>query len=195
MTDLSAPDGSAFDRVWLTFDDGPDEEWPPLVLDLLAANGLTATFFVIGCNALAMPKLLRRAVEEGHEIGNHSFTHRHPWTLAEREARDEIRSGAAVISDITGRPAQWFRPPHGRLRPCLREEAEQLGQSIALWTLSAIDWGPLGGASRIASRLAKLRDGDVVLMHDGRGRHNRPQELMAVLPAFLQRMRLADASL
>jgi len=180
------------DRVWLTFDDGPDEVWTPRVLELLAAYDLKATFFVVGCNALAHPRLVRRTVESGHEIGNHTFTHRHPWSLSERAARDELRSAAAVIADITGRPARWFRPPHGRMRPCLRDEAMNLGQSIATWSLSAIDWGPWGAAPRIATRLAKVRSGDTVLMHDGRGQHNRPANLTAVLPEFFRSLSRSD---
>jgi peptidoglycan/xylan/chitin deacetylase (PgdA/CDA1 family) len=128
---------------------------------------------------------VRRIAAEGHEIGNHSYSHRHPWTLRESAARDEVRNGAAVISDVLGGAPRAFRPPHGRVRRCMLEEAARSGQRTVLWSVSAIDWGPLGSASRIEARLRTAGAGDIVLMHDGRNRHNRPDELLQVLPRAL----------
>lgn len=172
-------------RIFLTFDDGPDPRWTPVVLDLLAAHGVRATFFVIGRDARTHGGLLRRIADAGHEIGNHTWSHRHPWTMPRREARREVREGAAAIADLVGRTPRYFRPPHGRLRRCMIEEAEDGGQRTALWSASAVDWGPLGRADRIAARLARTGPGDIVLMHDGGRGINRPQELARVLPAYL----------
>ena len=177
--------GSAEGTVHLSFDDGPDRDWTPRVLDVLAEAGMRATFFVVGQAVRATPELLRRIAAEGHEIGNHSYGHRHPWTLSEAAARDEVRGGAAAIEDALGRVPRVFRPPHGRLRRCMLDEAERGGQRTVLWSLSAIDWGPLGHASRIEARLRAARSGDIVLMHDGRCRHNHPDELLRVLPRAL----------
>ena len=112
-------------------------------------------------------------------VGNHSYSHRHPWTIRETEARDEVRDGAAAIADALGHAPRWFRPPHGRMRRCMLDEAERSGQRTVLWSLSAIDWGPLGHAAGIAARVRGVGPGDIVLMHDGRNRHNRPDELSA----------------
>ncbi len=178
--------------ICLTFDDGPDVEWTPRILDLLAAAGALATFFVVGRLAGAAPALLRRAADEGHAIGNHSWSHRHPWTSSPAIARREVRDGAAAISDILGRPPKLYRPPHGRLRRCTVEEAEGSGQAVVLWNLSAVDWGPLGYSRAIAARLDKARTGDIVLMHDGGRGINRPDQLAHALPAFLSRLRQRD---
>lgn len=177
------------ETVQLTFDDGPDTDWTPRVLDLLAAARVRATFFVVGRLARTAPALLRRAVDEGHAIGNHSWSHRHPWLVSSSVARREVRDGAAAISDILGRPPAYYRPPHGRLRRCAVEEARDSGQAVLLWSISAVDWGPLGTAPGIARRLHKARAGDVVLMHDGGWGINRPEQLCRVLPAFLDRLR------
>jgi len=177
--------GSGIGTVHLTFDDGPDRDWTPRVLDVLAAAQVQAIFFVVGQAVRAAPELLRRIAAEGHAIGNHSYSHRHPWTLREADARDEVRSGAAAIADVLGRAPCAFRPPHGRLRRCMVDEAERSGQRTVLWSLSAVDWGPLGHASRIETRLRQARGGDIVLMHDGRSRHNHPDELLRVLPRAL----------
>lgn len=177
------------DRVFLTFDDGPDAQWTPRVLDALAAAGARATFFMIGVHALKFPELVRRIDAEGHATGNHTFSHRHPWLLSGKEARNEVQAGAKVLEDILGHAPRFYRAPHGRHRACMDDEARRGGEAVVDWDLSAIDWGPLGNAQRIAMRLARARGGDVVLMHDGRNRHNRPGELMRVLPEFLQRLR------
>lgn len=172
-------------QVCLTFDDGPDPRWTPRILEILAQANARATFFLVGRRALVHPALVRRVLAGGHLLGNHSFSHRHPWTMTARAAREEVRAGAAAIADLAGQAPQFFRPPHGRLRRCMIEEAEHGGQQLVLWSRSAIDWGPFGRARAIARRLAATRAGDIVLMHDGGWGINRPRELIEVLPAFL----------
>lgn len=173
------------DQVYLTFDDGPDAEWTPHILDALADAGMHATFFAIGAEALREPALVRRIAAEGHAIGNHTFSHRHPWLMTPQAARAQVRDGAHAISDVLGHPPRLYRPPHGRERACMAEEAQTLGEHVVLWNLSAVDWGPFGRARRIENRLAQVRAHDIVLMHDGRNRHNRPDQLLQVLPEFL----------
>lgn len=174
--------------IYLTFDDGPDPNFTPRVLDVLAQAGMRATFFTIGQQARRYPELVRRAAAEGHEIGNHSHSHRHPWFVRERTARAEVRQCAEVLSDVLGTPPRFFRPPHGRMRACMTDEAQRMGQRAVLWNLSAIDWGPLGRADRIEKRLANIQPNDIVLMHDGKNQHNRPDELLRVLPRLLRRL-------
>lgn len=176
-------------RVYLTFDDGPDADWTPRILELLAAAGARATFFLVGRAAARQPALARRLAAAGHEVGNHSFSHRHPWLLPERAARREVSDGAAALADALGRAPRYFRPPHGRLRRCMLDEARAGDQAVVLWSRSAVDWGPWGRAARIAARLAKVRAGDIVLLHDGRSRWNRPWETAAALSGFLERLR------
>lgn len=174
-------------RWRLTFDDGPDPTWTPRCLDVLADAQVTATFFMIGAQARQHPQLVRRVLEAGHTIGNHTLTHAHPWTISARKAIDEVREGAAAIAEATGVAPKWYRPPHGAKRRCMLEEAEAQGEALVMWDVSAIDWGWLGTASRIAARLDRAKDGDIVLMHDGANKHNRPDQLLMVLPQFLRR--------
>lgn len=176
-----------FGRVYLTFDDGPDPIWTPRCLDALAAVGAKATFFMVGMHASRHAELARRITRDGHAIGNHTLTHAHPWTINARRAASEVRDGAAAIADAVGKPPTLFRPPHGARRRAMLRAAEQQGETVAMWDVSAIDWGWLGTAPRIERRLARAAAGDIVLMHDGANRHNRPDQLLAVLPAFLSR--------
>lgn len=174
--------------VYLTFDDGPDPQWTPPILDALAAAGMRATFFVIGSRARSHPELIRRTSAAGHEIANHTLDHRHPWMMSATTARQQVRDCATTLGDILGHPPRFYRAPHGRNRPCMNEEAELCGETSVNWDLSAIDWGPFGTAQRIAARLQRASPGDIVLMHDGRNRHNRPDELLRVLPGFLEEL-------
>lgn len=174
--------------VHLTFDDGPDPRWTPRVLEALALHGVTATFFMVGRRALAHPGVARAVAGAGHAVGNHSFSHRHPWRMGEADARREVRDGMTALEDICGQPVTLFRPPFGRTRRCMTVEAALCAQAVVLWDRSAIDWGPLGRSAWIARRLARVRPGEVVLMHDGAGKHNHPDELLRVLPGLLRRL-------
>jgi peptidoglycan-N-acetylglucosamine deacetylase len=171
--------------IYLTFDDGPDPNWTPQILDVLEETGMHATFFAIGELACREPELLRRVAAAGHAVGNHTFSHRHPWVMSEADARAQVRDGAKALSDVLGRPAFLYRPPHGRDRACMADEARLHGEHVVLWNRSAIDWGWLGTAERISARLARVRGNDIVLMHDGQNRHNRPDQLLQALPGFL----------
>jgi peptidoglycan/xylan/chitin deacetylase (PgdA/CDA1 family) len=174
--------------VYLTFDDGPDPRWTPQILDLLAQARMHATFFAIGQCAQREPDLMRRIVAGGHAVGNHTFSHRHPWFMSSRMARAQVRDGAKALSDATGREPVLYRPPHGRVRPCMTDEARLHGERMVMWDRSAIDWGWLGTGPRIAARLARVRADDIVLMHDGQNVHNRPDQLLQILPEFLSEL-------
>lgn len=178
-------------RICLTFDDGPDPEWTPRFLDVLEEARVRATFFVVGHAARRYRTLLRHIAAAGHEIGNHTYAHRHPWTLTPTDARREVEDGSAAIADVLGQAPRLFRPPHGRLRPTMTEAAGAQGQRTVLWSLSARDWGAFAQASRIESRLSRAAAGDIVLMHDGRNRRNHPWETLHALPALLGRLRKA----
>lgn len=180
---------NAANSVYLTFDDGPDPEWTPHVLDALEKAEVRATFFAIGERAQRSPDLVRRAHSAGHAIGNHTFSHRHPWFMSQRSARAQVRDGAQALSDVIGIAPRLYRPPHGRYRACMSDEAQRCGETVVLWDVSAIDWGPLGTAEGIEKRLDAVQAGHIVLMHDGRNQHNRPDELIKILPAFLRRLK------
>ncbi len=175
-------------HVYLTFDDGPDPRWTPQILDMLAQARMHATFFAIGESVQREPALMRAVAAAGHAVGNHTFSHRHPWLMRSRAARAQVRDGAKALSDVLGNEPAFFRPPHGRARPCMIDEAQLHGERMVMWDRSAIDWGWLGTAPRIAARLNRVRAGDIVLMHDGQNIHNRPDQLLQVLPGFLREL-------
>jgi peptidoglycan-N-acetylglucosamine deacetylase len=175
-------------HVYLTFDDGPDPRWTPQILELLARAQMHATFFAIGACAQREPALTRSVAAAGHAVGNHTFSHRHPWLMKSRAARAQVRDGAKALSDVLGSAPLLYRPPHGRTRSCMTDEARLQGERMVTWDRSAIDWGWLGTAPRIAERLNRVRAGDIVLMHDGCNQHNRPDQLLQALPEFLREL-------
>jgi peptidoglycan-N-acetylglucosamine deacetylase len=156
--------------VALTFDDGPDPELTPRILEVLADYHAKATFNLVGWNATRHPGLVRAVVAAGHELGNHTWTH---LDLAEQTARQTHRQldlGCQAIEAVAGVRPRWFRPPRGELTGAAVCAAAQLGQDLLLWS---VDRGPGGVATpaAVADHLARVvRPGDVIGLHDGIGR-------------------------
>jgi peptidoglycan/xylan/chitin deacetylase (PgdA/CDA1 family) len=176
-------------RVALTFDDGPDPEVTPAVLDALAKHGAHATFFSIGRLLVEHPGLARRLVAEGHELGNHSWRHSR-WQnfFGAGEQGREIERGAQAIAAVTGSQAKpLYRPPIGLKSPPLARAATRQQLTLVAWSLHSRDTRT-ADPKRLAQRvLERIRPGDIVLMHDGHdqpGRH-RPACAQAV-PLILQ---------
>lgn len=156
--------------VALTFDDGPDPEVTPLILDALAEAGATATFFAIGRHLEAHPDLARRIVAEGHELGNHSYAHSRRLNFAHDAAMEaELRRGAAAVQALTSQPGlPLYRPPIGLKNPPLGRVARRLAMPVVMWSLHGRDTGG-ADADGVAGRvLDRVRAGDIVLLHDGR---------------------------
>lgn len=179
-------------RVALTFDDGPDPEVTPRILDALAKYDARATFFVIGRSVEAHPELARAIVAAGHELANHSWRHsRLQNFFAVDEQEREIERGEAAIAACTGdRTPPLYRPPLGTKSPPLARAATRKRLTLVTWSLHSHDTR-IADADQIARRvLRKLRPGDIVLMHDGHdlpGRH-RPATALAV-PQILRGLR------
>ncbi len=179
-------------RVALSFDDGPDPEVTPQVLDALAQYGARATFFTIGRALQAQPLLARRITAEQHELGNHSWAHSR-WQnfFGAQRLESEIERGAGPIAAITGNMGQpLYRPPMGLKSPPLARAARRMQLTLVAWSLHSHD-SRGSDPRRIAQRvLENIRPGDIVLMHDGHDLpgHHRPATALA-LPHILLGLR------
>lgn len=175
--------------VALTFDDGPDPEWTPAILDILKSRGIKATFFVVGAEAERYPELIQRIVAEGHEIGNHTFTHPN---LAEAPApliKLELNATQRLIESLTGRSTTLFRPPYNAdSRPANLQEllpigiAQSLGYITVLENVDPRDWqkqDPIELLQRVKDELPR---GNILLLHDGGGDRSAT---VAALPKIL----------
>jgi peptidoglycan/xylan/chitin deacetylase (PgdA/CDA1 family) len=161
------PDCSA-GTVRLTFDDGPNRQITPAVLDLLEQWQATATFFVIGRWAQAEPDLVRRAVEEGHTIGNHTWSHPDLTELAPDGVREELARTSEVIATTTGSAPQVWRPPFGNHDAAVDAEAEALGLDTVMWDhgTDGLDWKGVTPEQITQRVVGNARPGSIVLLHD-----------------------------
>jgi peptidoglycan/xylan/chitin deacetylase (PgdA/CDA1 family) len=155
--------------IGLSYDDGPDPEQTPGVLDALAAAGARATFFVLADRAAAHPGLISRISAEGHEIALHGEDHTRLTTLPVREALRRIRRGKRRLEDLTGRPVKLFRPAYGAQTVTQAIGTRACGLEIVLWTAWARDWEDAPAADVAARAFSALHSGGFLLLHDSTG--------------------------
>lgn len=154
--------------VALTFDDGPDPLWTPLVLDDLAEAGASATFFVIAPRASNYPNLISRMRDEGHEVAFHCVEHIRHDARTRSEIEAETRAGLLALADLGQNPRHW-RTPWGFVTPVTDETARELGLTLVGWTADTKDWHGDTSEEMLARVEVGLVDGAVVIMHDGIG--------------------------
>jgi peptidoglycan/xylan/chitin deacetylase (PgdA/CDA1 family) len=155
-------------EVALTFDDGPDPEVTPRVLDLLDRAGARATFFCIGRRVAAHPELAAEIVRRGHGIGNHTWSHPHgfAWYLPAAQRREVLRAQEA-IARATSRAPTLFRAPAGLRNPFLERELHRTGLTLASWSRRGFDTVEKDSAAILRRLLDGASGGDVLLLHDG----------------------------
>lgn len=182
-------------EITLTFDDGPEPEVTPQVLDLLDACQVKATFFCIGVRVLQHPGLAREIVRRGHRIENHSHAHRHTFSVSGlKRIEQEIRRGQDAIADTVGRVPVFFRAPAGLRNVFLDPVLHKLDLRLASWTRRGFDTAR-GDADHVAHRLIDdLAPGDLLLLHDGHAAHTPAGTpvILDVLPRLLEACRARD---
>ena len=150
--------------VFLTFDDGPSPALTPHVLDVLAAHGAKATFFVIGERVEKYPQIVERIHREGHALANHTFTHPALTNLSVTAALDEVDHCQRNLAPWGA--GQLFRPPHGLLAARVFVALVRHGYRIVFWTQDSGDWQSRPEAEVAARLVARVHGGDIVLFHD-----------------------------
>lgn len=172
--------------VSLTFDDGPDPVYTPQVLEILAAAGVPATFFLVGRKAERHPGLVREIVAAGHAVGNHSYAHIPPWFQPPVHSyRDHMRTNH-IIADAIGRIPAYARAPWGFPNAGGWLAARRSRQRYVHWTVHAYDWKPGITAVEIRSSVARqVTPGGIILLHDGTGYPGDPTPMIQALPDIL----------
>jgi peptidoglycan/xylan/chitin deacetylase (PgdA/CDA1 family) len=174
--------------VMLTIDDGPDPEWTPKILRLLARHHVRATFCMIGYEAKEHPTLARAVVSEGHHLANHTFTH--PLSLPQmplHRIRREIDRTQDAVTTATGVTPRLFRSPGGNWGPAIYRELHYHGLVPLDWDIDPRDWAR-PGTSAIEQAMLAAGPGDIVLCHDGGGdRSETYHALRTVIPQLKAR--------
>lgn len=153
--------------IAVTFDDGPNATLTPKLLDLLAERKIKATFFVLGENAVRYPAILKRASSEGHEIGNHSWSHRNFAKTSEETIRAELQRTDDVIQQATGIRPKIMRPPYGELTPSQRQWVHsEFGHSVIMWDVDPLDWKEPGAPVVSRRIISATKAGSIILSHD-----------------------------
>lgn len=175
-------------EIALSFDDGPHPRLTPVILDILAEYGIKATFFMVGENVGYYPDAARAVAEAGHEIGNHTFSHRRFGRMSEADLLHEIHACEEAISSVTNTPVRWIRPPEGQLSEVMGEVLGDSDYRIILWDVDTRDWAHTPPSEITRHILDTVQAGDIILMHDFIGHDSpTPAALRQVIPALLER--------
>jgi peptidoglycan/xylan/chitin deacetylase (PgdA/CDA1 family) len=178
-------------EVALTFDDGPDAEVTPRVLDLLDAHHAKASFFCVGEKVAAHPDVVREIVRRGHSVENHSMRHSGLFGfLGLGSLRAELQAAQDAIAAVTGQPPAFFRSPMGIRNPFLDPVVARLGLIYISWTRRGFDTVARQPQAVLARLLRGLSAGDILLLHDRGARSGKPP-VLEVLPALLERIAMA----
>ena len=176
-------------QVALTFDDGPDPQWTPKILDILKAAKVKAAFFLVGVNAERYPNLVKRIVGEGHEIGNHTYYHPNLALCWPEHVRLELNATQLLLETITGRETTLFRPPYAAdTQPSQLSEiaplqiAQDLNYLVVLENIDPQDWARPGADIILQRVKQQRRDGSIILLHDAGGDRS---QTVAALPRIL----------
>ena len=162
-TELQEETDQTAKKIALTFDDGPEEGSTDVLLDGLKERGIKVTFFVIGKCAEKNPELVKRMDEEGHLVGNHTYSHVDIAHMDDASAIEEIEMTDAIIKKIIGKPTEFVRPPFGAWQENLEQKMDVIP---VMWTVDPLDWTTDNVDEIVNKVVTKTEDGDIILLHD-----------------------------
>lgn len=172
--------------IALTFDDGPDEVFTPQVLDILKKNDVKATFFLVGENLKQNKEIVKRQFEEGHEIGNHTYTHINVAKSGYDKVYEEITKTQEEIKEITGVEPKLFRPPYRAMSRHMCDIVKNKNMNIILWSnLDPRDWSNPGVYSIVNTIESKVENGNIILLHDYNNLRNSKSQTIQALESVI----------
>jgi len=174
-------------KIALTFDDGPHPVHTPEILDILDEYGIRATFFVIGQNIEFWSDLVARESEAGHEIGNHTFTHKNLKILDLCSIEKEISETENAVFSCTGIRTKLLRPPEGKVGEELCRMAKNSDYTVVCWSVDTRDWAHTPSDDIVNNVLSSVEGGDIILFHDFvSGESPTPDALRRIIPVLLR---------
>lgn len=174
--------------VALTFDDGPDRQYTPKILDVLAQKGVRATFFLIGKRLNDAPEVVRRIVSEGHDVGNHTHTHPNVTAFTGAEIESEIKTADRELEKFGVKKTGMFRPPYGAVGVSSVEHLAGAGYKLYLWSVDSLDWRGLKREQVINNVLPLTANGAVILFHSAGGPGEDLSGTVEALPMIIDEL-------
>ncbi|NLJ66495.1 MAG: polysaccharide deacetylase family protein [Clostridiales bacterium] len=177
-------------EIYLTFDDGPNPDYTPRLLDILKESQVQATFFIMGRQAKLYPDIVKRITQEGHTVGCHSYSHRHAWLMPPIHTFRDMTRSYKAITLASGVTPEWYRPPWGGFNLLSIAAARRLGLNMAFWSIEAQDWSANTTAEDIYHAVANQAvPGSVIVLHDNQGDPGAPENTLRALPMIIQSLR------
>lgn len=165
------------DSYYLTFDDGPTPEVTPWVLDVLKKHNIKATFFCVGANVEKYPELYRRVLNEGHSVGNHTYSHKSAWENGFTDWFKDFEKAEKLID------SKLIRPPYGKITPWHVARLIKKGYRVIMWTFITYDFDLTSNPMMAIHKMKRLKKGSIIVMHD------QPKALVnlkVILPTMLE---------
>ncbi|MFB9274790.1 polysaccharide deacetylase family protein [Cohnella cellulosilytica] len=175
--------------VALTFDDGPDNKYTEQILDVLKEYDVQATFFLVGTQVKKYPDMAKRIVEEGHAIGNHTWSHGDLTKLSVEQRAEQIDKARQIIEQATGVTPRLMRAPYGALSEDVLATIHDDEMKHVAWTVDTRDWAGSSVADMYKNVMANTRDGGIILMHSFGGRKNALEHTVKLLPKIIEDLR------
>ncbi|KIL41379.1 polysaccharide deacetylase [Gordoniibacillus kamchatkensis] len=169
----------------LTFDDGPDVTFTGQILDILKQQGIKATFFIVGERALQHPDMVRRIVQEGHAVGNHTWDHPNLVKLTPQQVQDEVLRTEEQLMQTLGYRTDLFRPPYGNANAAVLQQIAGLGFKIIDWSVDTRDWAGTPTPQIMDFVRKEMTPGGIILQHCAGGRNENLSNTVAALPQII----------
>lgn len=182
-------------KVALTFDDGPDPLYTPQVLDVLKKHNVPATFFLLGKRVEKYPKITNRILDEGHTIGNHSWSHPDLTTLNDKQLSQEIFTTENVIKATTNKETALMRPPYGFISQQLITKLQKMDYKIIHWSLDSLDWQAQNKEDVLNKTIPYLNRGAIILFHSAGGPGQSLVPTIKALPIIIEKLQANNIEL
>lgn len=175
--------------VALSFDDAPDADFTPKVLDALKEANVKATFFVVGNRIETHPEVMKRIVREGHAIGNHSYNHANLPKLSDADFREQVLRTDRIIARYTGYEPTMIRPPYGNISEDQIKWLASQKRKVVNWNVDSLDWKGLSAKQVATNVLSNIKPGSIVLQHSGGGEGEDLTGTVEAIPEIVNKLR------
>lgn len=179
----------AVKKIALTFDDGPDDQYTPQILEVLNKYNAPATFFLLGKLTKQHPEVTKRIIKEGHTIGNHSWSHADLTALNETELARELDDTEKILAKITRYRTKLLRPPYGRVSDDLLAKLEETDYEIIHWSIDSLDWKAESKQEILNNVLPHIKQGAIILFHSAGGPTQDLTPTVKALPPIIEAIR------